>query len=173
MSTLLIDSEDPFSKCFGARAWEREIITATAKRVDPTAGSEVIDRNDRPKEQLSALFIDKGAKARNAFETQIETANKQDLFIERLNAGDQVLKITTASQQSVNDPNPESVRLLKERIAELEEKIKFLESDDLKDDKEPTQVTDYELPQYILLAGVGACVIAGQAVLKKLLWSRI
>jgi predicted nuclease with TOPRIM domain len=65
---------------------------------------------------------------------------------------------------------PDAVYELKKRIAELEEKVKLMENQEngaIFSDSS----TDYEISQYLVMAGVGVCAVLGRSILKRLFWS--
>lgn len=153
---LLLSSDTTEPTIFGAEAWEHGVIGATARKVKSLehATSNLEDPLESNMTKLSELFA---AESVSRLSTSFE-APAYPL------PGDEV-SMTNGKQD-----NPDAVRELKKRIAELEEKVKFMENQEngpLFSDP----LTNYEISQYLVMAGVGVCAVLGRSILKRLFWS--
>jgi hypothetical protein len=65
-----------------------------------------------------------------------------------------------------------TVKELRRRVAELEDMIKVIEHQNTTAEPSSSlQPDESDLPQYLVMAGVGICAIIGQSVIRRLFWS--
>jgi len=179
-----VDTSDSFgtlSKSWGAKAWEEDNLGATARRVplspekfgpsldefgvinlkqflgEKVQEEEVNDHTPHPEEP---------AVGDEVADTNI-TADAEKLADVTL-----VDSVERTSTSPISEAS-ETVEELKARVAALEARIKGLEQSQETEEsgasnkEEGFSPADMNLPEYLLMAGVGVCAIIGQAVLRK------
>jgi len=152
---ILLQSREDDSTVFGAEAWERDIIGATAKKVKlPEQAVGILEEDpEQVKSSLTRLF---------ASESNIGPSSTLEIAVAPSLDG-------AGTEDSDAQPGSSMVQGLRKRVAELEEKIKSMEIDT----SSSQQPEDYDgdLPQYLFMAGIGIGAILGQSVLRRLFWS--
>jgi len=162
------ENASKYRKYWGAKAWEEETIGATAKRVPVIASNAESLRID---EFGAFQIVTCDSPAMEATSPTVLPAPE----LTTVAVGKH--PVSQAIPQESN-ADVETMDLLRQRLAELESRIKDLEHSQVpspkaeEQHKEPSNSltpVDMDLPQYILMAGIGVCAVVGQAVLRKVM----
>jgi len=170
------DADGNANKYWGAKAWEEDIIGATAKRVPVNASNAESLRIDEFGAFQSVMHDSPAMEITSS--TVVPAPELTIIVVENQStAEDEAIPVSQAIPQESN-MSAETMDLLRQRLAELESRIKDLEhsqvpsatAEDQRDEPSISSTpVDMDLPQYILMAGIGVCAVVGQAVLRKVM----